>query len=122
MSIEVGMKNVWEITVTDDMCADCVNEQLPQIDLPHVFSTPSMLGLMELTCADLLARNIEEGKGSVGMAVNIRHVAATESGKKVRCEVEVAEVKGRKILFNVKAFDEKGLIGEGQHRRAIIDK
>ena len=67
MELKVGMKNTITINVTAEMCADHLDSQLPQVDLPHVFSTPSMINLMELTCADLLARNLEEGKGSVGL-------------------------------------------------------
>lgn len=104
------------------MCADHLDSQLPQVDLPHVFSTPSMINLMELTCADLLARNLEEGKGSVGMAVEVKHFAATPEGGKVTCEVEIAEIDGKKILFNVAASDEKGAIGKGTHKRAVITK
>ena len=122
MELKVGMKNTITINVTAEMCADHLDSQLPQIDLPHVFSTPSMINLMELTCADLLARNLEEGKGSVGMAVEVKHFAATPEGGKVTCEVEIAEIDGKKILFNVAASDEKGAIGKGTHKRAVITK
>ena len=120
MAVEVGMKNSVTIHVTDAMCADRLDSQLPLVELPHVFSTPSMINLMELTCADLISRNVESGFGSVGMAVDVRHVAATEEGGRVTCEAEVAESDGRKVLFNVTCTDEKGKIGFGTHRRAII--
>ena len=122
MELKAGMKNSITINVTAAMCADNLDSQLPQVDLPHVFSTPSMINLMELTCADLLAKNLEEGKGSVGMAVEVKHFSATPEGGRVTCEVEIAEIDGKKILFNVAASDEKGPIGKGTHKRAIITK
>ncbi len=122
MTLEAGMKNSVTITVTDAMCADVLDSQLPRVDLPHVFSTPNMINLMELTCADLIARSIENGYGSVGMAVDVKHVAATQAGKQVTCEAELVETDGRKLLFKVTAFDENGKIGFGTHKRAIIKK
>ena len=122
MALEVGMKNSVTITVTDEMCADHLDSQLPQLELPHVFSTPSMINLMEITSADVMNRNAPEGKCSVGMAVDVKHVAATPVGGRVTCEVEVAETDGKKVVFNVTAFDENGKIGFGTHKRAYINK
>ena len=122
MAIEIGMKNTVSIVVTDAMCADNLDRQLPQLDLPHVFSTPSMINLMEITCGDLMNRHAPEGKCSVGMSVVVKHLAPTPAGGKVTCEVEVAEIEGNKVLFNVSAFDENGKIGLGVHKRAYIKK
>lgn len=87
----------------------------------EVFSTPSMIALMENTAASSIAPYLEEGQGSVGTAVNIKHLAATPLGMMITCESEVIEVDRRRIVFDVKAYDEKGLIGEGRHERFIID-
>ena len=122
MTLEVGMKNSVTLTVTDEMCADHLDSQLPQIELPHVFSTPSMVNLIELTCAELMIKHAEEGMFSVGMAVDVRHVASTPAGKSVSCVAEVAEIDGRKVLFNVTCTDENGKIGFGTHRRAYVKK
>ena len=122
MALETGMKNSVTITVTDAMCADNLDSQLPQLELPHVFSTPNMINLMELTCAELMAKGLEPGQGSVGMAVDIKHFASTAPGVKVTCEAELIEIDGKKVLFNVAASDENGPIGKGTHKRAIIRK
>ena len=122
MPLEVGMKHTVTITVTDAMCADHLDSQLPQLDLPHVFSTPSMINLMEITSGDLMNRYAPEGKCSVGMSVEIKHIAATAAGETVTCETEVAESDGRKVLFRVNAYDKNGKIGFGTHKRAYIDK
>ncbi len=122
MEMKVGMKFETEIVVTEGMLANHNDPQLPAIDLPPVFSTPSMINMMELTCAKLMEQCLEDGKGSVGMSVDVKHLASTPCGKKVRCEVEIKEVSGKKVTFNVNAYDENGLIGTGIHKRAVINK
>ena len=100
MEMKVGMKYETEIVVNEGMLANHNDPQLPAIELPAVFSTPSMINLMELTCAKLMDNCLEEGKGSVGMSVEVKHLASTPCGKKVRCEVEITEVvNGKKVTF-----------------------
>ena len=118
MEMKAGMKYETEIVVNEGMLANHNDPQLPAIELPAVFSTPSMINLMELTCAKLMDNCLEEGKGSVGMSVEVKHLASTPCGKKVRCEVEITEV----VTFAVNAYDENGLIGTGTHKRAVINK
>ena len=122
MELAVGMKKSYEITVTEDKCADYPDPQYPVLDLPHVFATPSMINLMELTSALLMQEHLEEGKGSVGLAVDIKHFAATPCGAKVRCESELIEINGKKFSFQVDVYDENGKVGSGIHRRAMINK
>ena len=82
-----------------------------------------MIGLMEYTAAQSVAPLLEEGQSTVGTVVNVKHLAATPVGLEVFCESEIIEVDRRRLVFNVKAYDEKGtLIGEGVHERYIIDK
>ena len=86
-----------------------------------VYSTPSMIALMERTSVQLIRPFLEEGEASVGTKVNISHIAATPIGMKVRVRSTVQEMKGRRITFAVEAFNEKEKIGEGTHERAIIN-
>ncbi len=86
-----------------------------------VFATPAMVALMEETAWKSVQKYLPEGEGSVGISLNITHVAATPLGMKVRCESELVEVDGRKLIFSLKAFDERGLIGEGTHERFVIN-
>ena len=86
-----------------------------------VYATPAMIALMEGCASQSVAPYLDEGCGTVGTAVNIRHLAATPIGMKVYCESILTEVDGRRLLFNVKAYDETGLIGEGTHERFIIN-
>lgn len=85
-----------------------------------VFATPAMVALMEKTASESVQPYLEEGCGSVGTSLNVKHVSATPLGMEVRFESELTEVDGRRLVFSVKAFDKAGLIGEGTHERFLI--
>ena len=86
-----------------------------------VFSTPSMVALMEQAACDAIAAELEEGMTSVGTKLEITHDSATPVGMDVRAEAELLSVEGRKLSFSVTAFDEKGPIGKGRHERVIVN-
>ncbi len=86
-----------------------------------VFATPALVALMESTACESVRPYLDEGWGSVGTEVNIRHLAATPIGMTVRCESELIEVDGRRLVFTVKAYDDVELIGEGTHERFLIN-
>jgi predicted thioesterase len=85
-----------------------------------VFSTPSMIGLMERAGIQAVQPYLGEGQTTVGFEVNVKHFAATPKGKKVTVRAELLDVDGRKLRFKVEAHDEDRKVGEGTHRRAII--
>lgn len=85
-----------------------------------VFATPAMIALMEKTAWESVQPYLEEGSGTVGTLMNVKHVAASPVGMKITCETELTKVDGRALTFSVKAFDEAGLIGEGEHERFIV--
>lgn len=114
--MEAGIKNEKSIVVTDEVTASKVGSGL----LP-VYATPSMIALMEGTCAESVQPYLSEGEGTVGVAVDIKHIAATPVGMTVRCESLLKEVNGKKLVFEVNVYDEKGLVGTGIHKRAIIN-
>jgi predicted thioesterase len=62
------------------------------------------------------------GESVVGTAINIRHLAATPLGHQVTAEAQVTGVDGRRIVFNVRAFDEHKEIGSGTHERIVVDR
>jgi predicted thioesterase len=78
-----------------------------------VYATPAMAALMEATCAESVKN---------GLLLNIRHLSATPLGLDVRCESRLDEIDGKRLVFNVRAFDNTGPIGEGTHERMIVDK
>lgn len=85
-----------------------------------VFATPAMTALMEQTAWKSVAPHLDEGCGTVGTLLHITHDAPTPFGMKVWCESELTEIDGRRLVFHVTAYDEKGKIGEGRHERFII--
>ena len=89
----------------------------------NVLSTPSMISEMEETCRLLLKDFFLKDNewDSVGTIVEIRHIAATPVGSKIRLKAIVESVGNRKVMFNVEAFDEIEKIGEGRHERFIIN-
>ncbi len=89
--------------------------------LHNVLSTPAMIAFMEQTAMKAVEACLDEGEGTVGTEVNIRHLKATAVGKTVICTATLQEVKGNRLLFRVEAEDETGKIGEGLHERFIID-
>ena len=113
--LEAGIKGKKEIIVTQEKTAKTMGS-----GALDVFATPCMIALMENTAFTSVAEELEEGCGTVGTKINVSHVAATPVGMKVVCESELVEVKGRALKFVVKAYDECGLIGEGEHERFII--
>jgi len=86
-----------------------------------VLATPEMIRLMERAAVAAVDHLLPEGQRSVGVAVNVRHLAATPVDMKVRAQAELVAVDGRKLTFRVEAFDEAERVGEGEHRRVIID-
>jgi len=86
-----------------------------------VFSTPAMIGLMEGTCVRLTAPYLDEGENSVGMHVDVHHLAPTKIGQSVTVTAAILEIDGNKVRYAVSAINDAGVkIGEGKHRRAVI--
>ena len=87
-----------------------------------IFSTPAMIGLMEYTCVLLAAPYLDENEQTVGIHVDVRHMAPTKIGQSVTVTAEVLEVKDNKLRFALSAVNDQGVrIGEGTHRRALIN-
>ena len=87
---------------------------------PEVLSTSKMIALMELAAAKILRPLLKSGELSVGVVVNVKHLAATPVGGRVRAVASYTGPEGKLHRFRVQAFDDAGLIGEGEHTRAII--
>jgi fluoroacetyl-CoA thioesterase len=86
-----------------------------------VFSTPAMIGLMERTCVDLTEPYLAADEQTVGIHVDVRHMAPTRIGQSVTVKAELVEVKENKLRYSVSATNDDGVtIGEGRHRRAVI--
>lgn len=116
MEIIVGMKGSAEVSVErEDTAAEVGSGSL------LVYATPCMVALMEGAACEAIAAALPEDKTSVGTELVISHLAATPVGMDVRAEAEVTAVEGNVLTFTVTAYDENGKIGEGTHKRAIVN-
>jgi predicted thioesterase len=116
MAIPIGTKGVEKRLVTSENAISFLENEGAR-----VLSTPHMIGLMEWTCRNTVKPLLDEGFDTVGTHVNVAHLGAAPIGMTVTFTAEVTIVADRRITFRVEARDEKGLIGEGTHERAIIN-
>lgn len=86
----------------------------------RVLGTPAMIGLMEAAAIAAVDHLLPEGQASVGTWLEVRHLAATPPGLRVRARAELIAVDGRKLRFRVEAFDEVEQIGAGEHERFVV--
>ena len=114
--MEAGITGKQTITVTEEKTAQAMGSGT----LP-VFATPAMIALMENTASKSVEAKLDEGAGTVGTLINVKHVSATPVGKDVTCETKLDEVDRNRLVYEVKAYDAAGVIGEGTHERFIID-
>jgi fluoroacetyl-CoA thioesterase len=89
--------------------------------MPMVYATPMMILEMELASGDAVSSCLAQGWITVGTEVDIRHLAATAVGSRVRTTAKVIAVERRVIRFEVEAFDDKRRIGEGRHARGLVE-
>ena len=86
-----------------------------------VFATPAMIALMEKTCLESVADKVGDGNTTVGIAVNIKHLKASPVGALIRCDAKLVEVDRKRLVFEVRCFENDVLIGEGIHERFVVD-
>lgn len=114
--LKVGIKGRQEVMVTEDNSASALGSGLLE-----VFATPAMAALIEKTAWMSVDPYMNDGEGTVGTVLNIKHMAATPVGMTVWCESELIEVDGRRLVFHVDVYDGKGKVGEGEHERFVIN-
>lgn len=111
-----GMTNDISVAVTDAMTASHLGS-----GTVAVLATPYLVALMEKASLQLAAPHLAPGQSTVGTMVNVRHLAATPLGMTVRIHSELTAIDGRRLTFQVEAFDAVEKVGEGVHERFIID-
>ena len=89
-------------------------------DIPEVLATAYMIVMMEAAATKALRPHLDANEGSLGISVNVTHLAATLPGQTVTATAEITAVEGRKVTFRVSAHDGLDKIGEGTHQRAIV--
>ena len=117
--LEAGIKNTKDMIVTEENTAKAVGSGGLE-----VFATPALIALAEKTAYESVVPYLEEGQGTVGTNIDIKHIAATPVGMRVVCETELIEFDAsnpRRLLFSVNVYDEVEKIAEGTHERFVIN-
>ena len=113
--MKIGMSRTVSVVVNESNTAAAVGS-----GDTRVFATPMMVALMENAASTLAAESLEEGQTTVGIEVQVSHVAATPVGMTVEATATLTAAEGRTLTFSMEARDERGVIGTGTHKRAIV--
>lgn len=91
-------------------------------EMPEVFATGFMVGLIEWACIETIAPHLGEDEMSLGTHVDLSHTAATPPGMEVVARVRLETVEGRRLSFSVEAADEREPICAGRHERFVVER
>ncbi len=105
----------------DELVTDELTAAVYGSGLVAAFATPALVALMENAAFNAVRPFLTAGQTTVGIEVNIKHLAATPPGMRVRARAELLQVNGRRLDFKVEAWDDVEKIGEGTHARMIVD-
>ena len=114
--LTLGLVGHAEIVVGEEHTAPRIGS-----GMVHVLATPVMINLMEAAALAAAEKLIPAGHQSLGIRLDVRHIAATPVGMRVRATAKIVKVEGRQIDFEVEAHDEKDLIGDGTHQRIVVN-
>ena len=114
--IPAGAQGRHSITVTTDVAISFLGD-----DDARVLATPWLIAHLEMTSRDTVKPYLLDEYDTVGTQVNVAHLAATPIGMQAHFHAEILAVNGKRILFKVEAFDDREMIAQGTHERAIID-
>ena len=114
--LEAGIRGEQSVAVTSENTAKTMGS-----GTLDVFATPALVALAEKTCWMSVAAALDEGCGTVGTRLELEHSAPTPVGMTVTCESELTAVEGRKLVFKVSLYDEKGPVGGGVHERFVVN-
>ena len=122
-TLKAGIEFEFSFNLSDNKTVPALYPESTEFQvMPKVFATGFMVGFIEWACIQAINPHIDwPDEQSVGIHINVGHVAATPPGMEVRAQVKLIEVDGRRLVFEVAAFDDAGIIGRGFHERMVID-
>ena len=115
-SMRPGLTGKAELTVGEEHTAPRIGS-----GKVHVLATPVMINLFEAAALAACEQLLPTGYQSLGTVLNVRHIAATPVGMRVRATAELVKVDGRTMSFRLEARDERDLIGDGVHERVVVN-
>lgn len=113
--LQPGLSLDLTFSVTPDLTAKTVGS-----GTLDVLATPIMIARMEQAAWTAVAPHLADGEGTVGTLMNVQHLSPTPVGIDVTCRAELVQVEGRRLVFQVSAWDARGPVGQGSHERAVI--
>lgn len=116
-TLEIGIEGKQSLTVSDELTAAAMGSG----ELP-IYATPAVVELIENTAMNSIRECLEDGQGSVGTRIDIRHISASPVGMAVSCCTKLIEIDRKRLVFKTTVSDFCGLIAEGIHERFIIDQ
>jgi fluoroacetyl-CoA thioesterase len=116
MEVRPGLSGHAELVVGEEHTAPRVGS-----GKVHVLATPVMINLIEAAALAAIEHLLPEGYQSLGTRLDVRHIAATPVGMRVKAVAQVLRIEGRTVFFRVEARDERELIGDGTHERVIVN-
>ncbi len=113
---KVGIKQEVIIRVDEQMCIDFLGSDA------RVLSTPSMVNAVEMVCRDMVKPYLDSDHDTVGVTVNVKHIAPTPVGMNIRIIATLVKVDGKRLEFKAEVYDDVEKVGEATHERYIINK
>ncbi len=115
--LKAGLEGEWVVETTPEMAAAHIaGEGI------LVYSTPAMVGHMERAAVEAITPYLDDDAISLGVRVEISHIAGTRIGETVHTAARLVEIEGRRLTFTVEAFNEREKIGEGRHQRVVVKR
>jgi len=114
--LRVGLVGNYGIVVADEHTAPFVGS-----GKVRVLATPVMINLIEAAALACCEQHLPPGHQSLGIHLDVRHIAATPVGMRATATAELVKIEGRTLTFRVEAHDERELIGDGLHERVVVN-
>lgn len=115
-ALRIGSVGTYGIVVADEHTAPFVGS-----GKVRVLATPVMINLFEAAALACCEHHLPDGHQSLGIHLDVRHIAATPVGMRVNASAELVRIDGRTLTFRVEAHDERELIGDGMHERVVVN-
>jgi fluoroacetyl-CoA thioesterase len=123
-TLKPGIESTFTLRITESKTVPALYPESPEFQaMPKVFATGYMVGFIEWACIKAVNPYLDwPDEQTVGTRVEVSHIAATPPGMEVTARVKLVEVDGRRLVFEVEAYDEKEQISKGRHERFIVNK
>ena len=123
-TLQPGIEHTFAFNINESKSVPALYPESGEFQtMPNVFATGYMVGLIEWTCIQALNPHLDwPVEQTVGTHIDLSHIAATPPGLEVTAKVKLVEVDGRRLVFEVEAYDGIDLITRGRHERFVINK